>query len=347
MSERPAARSILVIHVSRIGDTLLATPALRAIAAAWPEAELTCLGHRKRIEVLCNLPFVHHLGAISKGRARVLRWCATRRHDLAFVFGHDEALVRYALRVAERVIAFRQANEALNRRLYRIAERPGFQDRHAVDYLLALLAPLAIPAQGRYLSYRVSEEESAWARSELRALRGSGATPLVGLQIASFPTKAYRDWPLSHFVDLCDRLLARYPAAHFLILGGAEESGRTKTLGERLAGRASLYAGSLSLRASAALMNELDLYIGVDTGPTHIMGALRRPMVALYHGYSPSTLLAPLEHPSLYAVDHPSVENPNAGARCGPQTPMAEISVDRVAARALEALRCHYARGAR
>jgi hypothetical protein len=48
-------------------------------------------------------------------------------------------------------------------------------------------------------------------------------------------------------------------------------------------------------------MNQLDLYVGVDTGPTHIMGALHRPMVALYHGYSPSRLLAPLEHPSLYS----------------------------------------------
>jgi len=44
----PEPRSILFINVSRIGDTLLATPALRALARAWPGARLlavTGLGH--------------------------------------------------------------------------------------------------------------------------------------------------------------------------------------------------------------------------------------------------------------------------------------------------------------
>jgi len=80
-------------------------------------------------------------------------------------------------------------------------------------------------------------------------------------------------------------------------------------------------------------MNQLDLYVGVDTGPTHIMGALQRPMVALYHGYSPSSLLAPLEHPCLYVVDHP-----RAGPDCSPDESMSAIPVDAVWARVLEAL---------
>jgi heptosyltransferase-3 len=81
----------------------------------------------------------------------------------------------------------------------------------------------------------------------------------------------------------------------------------------------------VSLRQSAALMNELDLYVGVDTGPTHIMGALGAPMIALYHCYSPSRLLKPLERPDCYVVDHP-----RAGADCSPETPMAEIPVEAV-----------------
>ena len=341
MAGLPAARSILVIHVSRIGDTLLATPALRVIAAAWPQAKISCLAHPRRLEVLRNLPFVHHLGAITKGRARLLRLWAARRHQIAFVFGHDEPLMLYALRAAERVIAFRQENESINHCLYRMAERPGFQDRHAVDYHLALLSPLEIPVQGRHLSYAVTEAESAWSKRELAALRIAQAAPLIGLQIASFPTKAYRDWPLGRFMELCDRIVLHYPNAHFLILGGAEEAERTHALKHRLERRATLYAGRLTLRESAALMNELDLYVGVATGPTHIMGALHRPMVALYHAYSPSTLLAPLEHPCLYVVDHP-----DAGRDCGPDTPMAGISVDRVWSQVAAALEQHFSRRA-
>jgi len=80
-------------------------------------------------------------------------------------------------------------------------------------------------------------------------------------------------------------------------------------------------------------MSRLDLYVGVDTGPTHIMGALHRPMVELYHCHSPSRLLAPLEHPCSYPVDHP-----RAAEGCGPETPMAEITVDSVWTRVVEAM---------
>jgi heptosyltransferase-3 len=124
---------------------------------------------------------------------------------------------------------------------------------------------------------------------------------------------------------LTERIRNTWPRAHFLIFGGGDEKVRTQALAERLGSAASLYAGRLTLRQTAALMNELDLYVGVDTGPTHIMGALHRPMVALYHGYSPSRFLAPLDHPYAYIVDHPLADR---GAT--PETPMSDISVEQV-----------------
>ena len=46
---KQAPQSILVINVTRIGDMLLAVPALRALATAWPGAHLSVLGHLKRV----------------------------------------------------------------------------------------------------------------------------------------------------------------------------------------------------------------------------------------------------------------------------------------------------------
>ena len=325
MTELAQARSILVISVSRIGDTILVTPALRAIAAAWPAARLDFLGHPKRAEIIRHLPYVHCVGTISKRLALFRGWWAGHRYDLAFVYGYDRPLLEYALRIARRVIAFRQPDDSLNRRLYRVAEAPAFQAMHAVRFQLQLLAPLGIAHAGYHLSYRATEAERQWAEAELGRRRRSGNRPLVGLQLASFPTKAYRDWPIERFIELCGRVRVHYPHAHFLIFGGKLERERTLRLHSEFRECSSLYAGRLTLRQTAALMDRLDLYIGVDTGPTHIMGALHRPMVVLYHGYSPSRLLAPLEHPCLYAVDHP-----DAGPKCTPDTPMAAISVEQV-----------------
>jgi heptosyltransferase-3 len=158
------------------------------------------------------------------------------------------------------------------------------------------------------------------------------AGPVVGFQVASFPTKAFRDWPLERFAELGGRIAAHWPRAHILLFGGDTDKVRTQELAQRLNGRATSLAGGYSLRESAALMSRLSLYVGVDTGPTHIMGALTPPMVAMYHCQSPSDLLMPLERPHCEVVDHPRTHG------CSDETPMSEISVDAVWRRVLRAL---------
>ncbi len=328
--------SILIIQVSRIGDTLLSTPTIRAIAMAFPQAELTCLGHPKRVEILQNLPFIRRVGSITKRSALFRGRWPGKRYDIAFVFGHDLPLVEYAQRVAHRVVAFRQGDTIVDSRLFHAADEPAFQSRHAVLMQYALVEGLGIPLTGRHLSYQITSEEAAWAMDELQdqlAKTGILPTPLIGLQVASFPTKGYRDWPIARFAELCDRIRQSYPNTHFLIFGGSLEKERTQFLHAHLAGCSTHYAGRLSLRQTAALMGRLDLYIGVDTGPTHIMGALHRPMVVLYHPYSPSRMLAPLDPPCLRTVDHPRVAE-----ACGPETSMAEVSVDMVWSQVQQAL---------
>lgn len=319
--ERPV-RTILVINVSRIGDTVLAFPAIAAIARAHPQAAITVLAHPKRAEVFEHVPAIARVGRITKHRALFAGWTG-RAYDLAFVFGYDEALVRYAVRAADRVVAFRQKDAALNAKLYRAVEAPPFQSAHAVFMLLALTDAMGIPHAGYRMGYRVSVDETRWAVDEIARRVPGGAAPLVGLQIASFPTKGYRDWPLEHFVELVERISAARPRAHFLIFGGPLERDRTLALHARFPAQSTHLAGTLTLRQTAALMSRLDLYVGVDTGPTHIIGSFDVPMVVLYHAFSPSRLLAPLDHPRLVAVDHPRVGG-------GTETPMAELPVDTV-----------------
>ncbi len=59
------------------------------------------------------------------------------------------------------------------------------------------------------------------------------------------------------------------------------------------------------MRQNAAIMDKLNLYVGVDTGTTHLAGALGIPMVALYHSFHPGRFLAPQQHPKLAIIEHP------------------------------------------
>lgn len=317
--------SFLIINVSRIGDTLLVTPAMRAIASAFAGAAITFVGHPKRCEVVRHLPFVSAVKGTTKNWIWLLGHWRRQRYDYAIVYGFDLPLVSYALRAAKRVVAFRQKDAAINRRLYRTVELPPLQSMHAARVPLLLTQALDIEPDGYRLAYEVTARERAWAVSFLQRRIPAEKRPLIGLQVASFPTKAYRDWPVGHFAILCEKILSAYPHAHFLLLGGKEESAKVKELASHLRDHATVVAGKLSLRQTAALMQQLGLYVGVDTGPTHLAGAIGVPMVALYHCNSPGRIFAPLERDKLQIVEHPASD---AGGTI--RSEMAEIAVENV-----------------
>ena len=327
---RPDAQ-VLVIIVARIGDTLLVTPALRALKAALPQGRLTVLAHPKRLEVLQHLPFIDALEAITKTSAQTRGWIGKNRFDLALVYGQDAALVRYALRASDRVVAFAQKDAALNRRLAHSIAEP-VAPLHAVLHRLSLLSPLELAAEDLRLAYRVTAEERAEAQRWLAA-HIPKSRPLIGLQIASFPTKAHRDWPVANFEELIGHILASQAGAQFLLLGDQAAAEKAAPLLRAYPDRVALAAGRLSLRMSAALMAELDLYIGVDTGPTHIAGALGIPMVALYHPAYPGRNLLPLQHPACSMIEHPLT-----GISAETAASMADIPVAQVCRAAIELL---------
>ena len=67
-------QKILIIIVSRIGDTLLTTPAIESISGHFKNSNVTVLAHPKRYSVLENLPFIHNVGTISKNIAIWKGW---------------------------------------------------------------------------------------------------------------------------------------------------------------------------------------------------------------------------------------------------------------------------------
>lgn len=316
-------KSILVIVVARIGDTLLATPIVRALSEQYPEARVHVAAHPKRVELLDNLPFVASTIPLDKKRSPFRGWLPRKGYDLVLVYGHDAALIKYAHRVGRRVIAFAQPKPALNDLLDDVVAVPATL-MHAVEERGLLLSPLNILMQNKRLGYVVDSAEKDQAQTWLnRHLPGDG--PVYGLQPSSFPTKAYRDWPLDNFLEIGRRLLLQNGQARILVLGGPDGQALADQMAASLGERVSSVAGRFGLRGSFALMSLLDLYLGVDTGPTHVAGALGVPMVGLYHCQHPGRYLQPLQHPKGVFLEHP-----RTAGDCSRESDMSEISVESV-----------------
>lgn len=312
---------VCAVVVSRIGDTLLVTPALRALRAAC--ARLTVLAHPQRLDALRNLDFIDELDAVSKRSAWWRGLWARSSYDLAVCWGREPALARLCTRVSRRTVAFAypELDGIGSVDLLRVTV-PAESSLHAVRERALLTEAAGVTVADERLAYRVSGDEKGAAQDWLSRNVPAGSAPLIGLQPFSFPTKAHRDWPLEHFGELAHRLCDEYPRAHVIVLGDQAARVRSQAMTVGLPGRVTVATGRLALRQSAAVMQQLDLYVGVDTGPTHIAGALGIPMVALYHPRYPARNLMPLHHPACEVIE----------AAAG--TEMRDIAVDGVHAAA-------------
>tara|TARA_B110000263_G_scaffold222456_1_gene211538 strand:+ start:2569 stop:3567 length:999 start_codon:yes stop_codon:yes gene_type:complete len=316
-------QKILVVIVSRIGDTLLTTPAIESISTYFKDSDITVLAHPKRYTVLQHLPFVHNVGFISKNTA-IWKGRFGKKYDLAFVYGYDKNLVLYALRISNRVIAFKQGNNKIDKRLYKSVEFPSSKNLHFVDIFLALPQAIAIHSDNKRLSLSLTKDDKLFAENILTENKLSNKL-LIGIQAVSFPTKAYRDWPIECFLDLCKKIVDKNPNVHFLIYGGPAEKEKEKLdwLVNGLSGYATSFIG-MPLRETATVMSKTHLYIGVDTGPTHIMSTFNIPMIVLFHCKLKSEIYGALEHPCYFAIDHPNKKN------CSETSAMRDISVKTV-----------------
>ena len=342
-------RRILAIHVARIGDTLLTTAALRHLAKIYPQAEIDFLGHAKRIEVLQHLSYLHKVAGISKKSARFRGWCAKlmgrKPYDLAFVWGHDAELVAYACRVSKRVIISRQLDATANQLADLVVEFPNdtnllteAEDKPLAQWILDVVEQgTQTKAAELYTDYVVTSAESKAAKAIFGHATANADGQLIGLVVESHPAGAHRDWPIENFISLAQQLQAEQPNRYFVLIGGKLPDAKVQALQTLLGDHLINLSGKLSLRESAAVINELDLYVAVDTGPSHIAAALGTPSVVMFHCMRAGEyLLAPCYPERLTIVNHPTVRQ-----ACTFDTPMRQIDVSAI----LDAARLQLARG--
>jgi len=313
---------ILVIVVSRIGDTLLTTPAIKSIANHYPNSKITILTHPKRLEVISNLDFVHSYGKISKRSAFLKGWFG-KEFDLTFVYSQDSQLLEYAFRVSQKVISYKNKLETINKRLFAPVEPTKEEAKTSVDSMMSLPRFLGIEKTCNRLLFEVTDSEKKFA-NDLLFSHGIKNKFLVGLQCVSFPTKSFRDWPLESFLELCRKIVDINPDSHFLLYGGSDpiEEKKNEWLKSHLGTSATLLTG-LSIRKTAAIMSRTNLYIGVDTGPSHIMSSFDIPMLVLYHCLYKDFNVGTSGHPYLETINLETTE-------CTDKKSMSEISVKRV-----------------
>lgn len=191
--------------------------------------------------------------------------------------------VEAALASADAVVAFTRSApvlEALGRRARRLVSRdpaPPPGGPHAALWLAEALQSLGVDARRDPPPILLTEAERRDAQERTAGMPNGFLAVHPG---SGSPSK---NWPLQRFVETAQRLSSGRP--WLLVLGPAEE-GVEAPLGARL-------LRGLPLRALGAILARAGLYLGNDSGITHLAAACGTRTLALFGPTDPA-LWAPV-----------------------------------------------------
>ncbi|MBB6051591.1 glycosyltransferase family 9 protein [Armatimonas rosea] len=262
---------VCVVRLGGMGDILLATPTLRALAAHFPGSTIDFVVGPGMEAAVTGLPYAgrilafdrkKHWGKGLPGFVKTLR--ADGRYDLFLNFQPSlKTLTLMALSQPQQTIVFKK-----DRRKQAATGRV----RHAIDDFAKELVPLGITVTDRQLDFFVPEaaRESLAAKLDL-------SVPYIAINPAG--TRDINRWPPERFAELIERLVGA--GRRVLLLGGpgdlalaSEIAGKTQAPVENLAGK-------LTVKELGALLERATCVVTGDTGPLHIASAVKAPIVCL------------------------------------------------------------------
>jgi ADP-heptose:LPS heptosyltransferase len=339
-----ACRKVAVFRALYLGDLLLAVPALRALRAGFPEAEITLIGlpwaasfarrfHRyvDRFVEFGGYPGIDEV-AVDPGRsAHFVEEQRAYGYDLVVQMqGSGRTSNPCALALGGRMTAGYYEGEPSPGLTF---GAPYPDDQPEVLRNVGLIRLLGCPHRGLELEFPLLARDRAEAAALLNTphpptpspSRGEGEQlvsplprqgegpgvrarrPLIGIHAGAHAPA--RRWPAERFAVVADHLAQRF-GAQIVLTGGPGDEEITQAVAKRMAAPALNVAGQTSLGGLAALIDRLDLFVANDTGPAHLADALGTPSV---------TIFGPADHRRWAPRDqtrHPIVRRPVPCSPC-------------------------------
>ena len=265
---------ILVIRGGAIGDFLLTLPALKLLRDAFPSAHLEILGYKHIIALAENRGYADSVRSIDYAPlasffsrdgelpAELAKYFRSFQQIISYLFDPDEIFANNLKRcgVKNLIKASPQINdgEQAARQLARPLEQLGL----FLEDAAAMLYP--------------NKEDRMFAKKFLER----SAQPLLALHPGSGGER--KNWALENWRELGDWLIeSMQPSTLLVVIGEADES-RAQQLKEWWAERPVCYAQNLPLPQVAALLEQCAMFIGHDSGISHLAAAVGTPSLLLF-----------------------------------------------------------------
>ncbi len=316
----------LVISTTGIGDTLMGTPALRALRESFPQSDIHFIVYSTRRDLIAGNP---HINRIFNYRnnifSRILLYFRTRpvRYDYVLVFHANDDMLNFLRWFRYGFCLNRQGFEDSGNKIFSIKKYP----KHSVKKRLAMVEYIGGKHSEDYrYEFHLASEPVQWAKSRLSHWGVSSGEYVVGFQLGT--AGAFRRWPPESFAEVAKYLRGKY-GARILINASAEEKDLVNDFAKHLGDSDFFFHGGTTLARAAALIQACSLFITPDTGPMHMAIGLGIPLLALFVPPDPEET-GPLDYAKALVIRKDRPCDPCLVRKCPDNFCVRQISVDEV-----------------
>lgn len=280
-------RRVLIVRLGALGDLVHALPAVAALRAAWPDAQIDWLVDARYKALVDFVPAVSRvvvLGRQATSFAGTVRRLRRERYDTAIdLQGLIKSAALARLSGAREVVGF--ATPLLRERVARLfytmqADRD--DSGHVIAKNVGVLRvlglepaawtfPIAVPASG---AVDVVRGALGISRDQRYAVLNPGA---------GWPNKR---WPPERFGQIA-RHLSGHQGWPSLVLWGPGEQGLAESVVAASGGTARM-APPTGLGDMLAVIQSAALFVAGDTGPLQLAAALGTPIVGIFGPTNPA-----------------------------------------------------------
>jgi heptosyltransferase-3 len=311
-SQLESPQHILLIRPDHLGDVLFATPAIRALRAATPDARLSCMVGPWSVGVLANNPHVDEIltcpfpGFTRRPKKHLLepylvlreeaRKLRTRSFDAALIMRFDHWWG--AMLACWAAIPQRTGYDLPTVEPFLTQQVPYQHPTHEVQHNLRLVSAFLDRELGEPGPLEFHPEPAAFKSADVLLREAGNTSDLLCVHPgAGAPVKLWRS---ERFAEVADTLAARH-GLQVVVTGSSTERRLACEIDEKMAARAVILAGQTSLDELAAIMSRSRLVIGVDSGPLHLAVSQGTPTIHLF-GPTDHHLFGPWGDPSRHIV---------------------------------------------
>lgn len=270
-------RKGLILRGGALGDFLLTLPVVAALHRQWPASPIDLAIDSRFAELALATGWVRHVLPLESARmAQLYVRPEARDPDLVeHLRGYDAAIC--FLDDADRTIAPALEDAGIRRRVFC---SPHVKSGHAVDHFLSVLPEIDVKPE--FGGYCVLDLDPAVQPSpEVRRIFEPGPFAVIHPGSGS-PRK---NWPLDRFLRLAERIQKHRRLRPVFLLGEAE-AGWEPAVRKALPSVTCLV--NQRLLDVAGILRRAHLYIGNDSGITHLAALTGAPTWALFGPTDPA-----------------------------------------------------------